>query len=77
MGSVPEGYIIYVRKNNGEYSMNDLNHNYKLANLHGEAHMARWEKRHVTAKKAARIASKRYNKAVRKASKLQLKKYAS
>ena len=57
--------------------MNKLNHNRKLANHHAEAHTYREEKRHVTGTKAARAASKRYNKAARKASKLQLKRYVA
>lgn len=55
--------------------MNKLNHNYTLANLKTEASYSRSEKRWCRhSNKAARAASKRYNKAVRKASKLQLKK---
>ena len=55
--------------------MNKLNHDYTLANLKTEAAYARKEKRIVEGGgKAARNASRRYNKACRKASKLQLKK---
>ena len=57
-------------------NMNKLNHDRTLASLRTEASYARWEKRHVGdgQGKSARIASKAYNKASRKASKLQLKK---
>ncbi len=55
--------------------MNQLNHDYKLANLHSEARYSRNEKRWTANEKRARHASKRYNKAVRKAAKLQLRKY--
>lgn len=51
-----------------------LNHDYTLANLRTEASYSRSEKRWTYNSKQARIASKRYNKAIRKASKLQLKK---
>ena len=40
-----------------------------------EAKLARWEKRHITAEKGARIASKRFNKAERSAVKLHLKSF--
>jgi hypothetical protein len=56
---------------------NKLNHRNKLAKHHAEAHTYREEKRHVGNCKAARHASKRYNKAHRKASKLQLKRYGA
>ena len=51
-----------------------LNHDYTLANLRTEASYSRREKKWTWNSKQARIASKRYNKAIRKASKLQLKK---
>ena len=55
--------------------MNNLNHNRTLSNLYTEANYARSERRWVgTGSKHARDASRRYNKATRKASKLQLKK---
>ena len=55
--------------------MNDLNHNRTLANLFTEAKYARDEKRWTyNGTKYSRNASRRYNKASRKASKLQLKK---
>ena len=58
-----------------EKTMNKLNHNYTLANLKTEASYARKEKRWTfNPGKAARSASRRYNKACRKASKLQLRK---
>ena len=57
---------------------NSLNHDRTLANLRTEAKYARQEKRWGNpASKSARNASKRYNKAVRKASKQQLKRYAA
>ena len=40
-----------------------------------EAKLARWEKRHITSEKGARFASKRFNKAERKAVKLALKSH--
>ena len=55
--------------------MNKLNHDRTLANLKTEASYARNEKRWTeTAGKHARNASRRYNKACRKASKIQLQK---
>ena len=58
--------------------MNNLNHNRTLANLRTEACYARTEKRWGNpASKRARLASRRYNKAMRKAAKLQLKKFAA
>ena len=57
-------------------SKNGLNHNTKLAKLRSDATYARSEKRHVHNTKRSRITSKRYNKAVRKAAKEQLKKVA-
>ena len=56
--------------------MNNLNHDYTLSNLHSEAQYSRREKRWAGyGSKHARTASKRYNKAVRKAAKMQLKNY--
>ena len=43
--------------------MNKLNHRNKLAKHHAEAHTYREEKRHISGTKAARAASRRYNKA--------------
>jgi len=58
--------------------MNDLNHDRTLANLFTEASYARWEKQWGgNSNKSSRFASKRYNKATRKASKIQLKKIVS
>ncbi len=57
---------------------NSLNHDRTLANLRTEANYARREKRWGNpASKRARNASQRYNQAVRKASKQQLKRYAA
>ena len=54
---------------------NKLNHNARLAKLHAEAKWERSEKRWTHNEKRTRIASKAYNKAVRKASKNQLRRY--
>jgi hypothetical protein len=54
---------------------NALNHNYTLSNLHTDAKYARQEKRWISGSKYSRNASRRYNRAVRKASKLQLSRY--
>ena len=54
---------------------NELNHNRTLSNLRTEVCYARAERRWVgRGSKHARVASKRYNKAFRKAAKQQLKK---
>ena len=58
--------------------MNKLNHRRTLANLRTEACYARREKRWVGyGSKHSRDASRRYNKACRKESKQQLKRYAA
>ena len=54
---------------------NALHHDKTLSSHRTEACYARREKRYTHNAKAARIASRRYNKAVRKASKLQLSRY--
>ena len=46
----------------------------KVSKAFSEAKMERWEKRWTHNPKRSRIASKRFNKASRKASKLQLKR---
>jgi len=47
----------------------------KLAKHFSDAKMERFEKKHTTPRKRARIASKRFNKASRKAAKLTLRNY--
>ena len=54
---------------------NSLHHDKTLSAHRTEACYARWEKRHVTNSKAARIASRRYNRACRRAAKLLLRRY--
>jgi len=54
---------------------NALHHNKTLSAHRTEASYARWEKRHVVNSKSARIASRRYNRACRRAAKLQLSRY--
>ena len=65
--------------------MNDLNHNRTLANLYTEVKYAMSDRRgsrygrngETYSTTAWRMAVRRYNKAVRKASKQQLKKFAA
>tara|TARA_Y100001970_G_scaffold271481_1_gene366904 strand:- start:36911 stop:37108 length:198 start_codon:yes stop_codon:yes gene_type:complete len=65
--------------------MNNLNHRRTLANLNTEVKYAKDERRwsrygrngETSCGGSARFARKAYNKACRKASKLQLKKFAS
>jgi len=54
---------------------NALHHNKKLSSHRTEASYARREKRYTHNAKAARIASRRYNRACRRAAKNQLKRY--
>ena len=54
---------------------NDLHHGKTLSSHRTEASYSRSEKRWCGGGKAARIASRRYNKACRAASKLQLSRY--
>jgi hypothetical protein len=54
---------------------NALHHDKTLSSHRTEATYSRSEKRWAGGGKSARIASRRYNKAVRKASKLQLSRY--
>ena len=54
---------------------NKLNHDSKLSKLRAEAKRSRHEKRYTHNEKRSRIASKAYNKATRKASKNQLRRY--
>lgn len=54
---------------------NSLHHGKTLSSHHTEASYARSSKRWVGNGKSARIASRRYNKACRKAAKLQLRNY--
>ena len=54
---------------------NDLHHGKTLSSHRTEASYARSSKRWVGSGKSARVASRRYNKACRAASKLQLSRY--
>ena len=54
---------------------NSLHHDKTLSAHRTEASYARSSKRYVGSSKAARDASRRYNKACRKAAKLQLRNY--
>ncbi len=54
---------------------NALHHDKSLSSHRTEACYARREKRYTHNSKAARIASRRYNRACRRAAKRQLKKY--
>ena len=55
---------------------NSLHHDKTLSSHRTEASYARSSKRWVGSGKSARVASRRYNKACRKAAKLQLRNYS-